>query len=99
MKIEQQLERGARAKQLLEDPLFNEAFTLVAQAIHEKWESAPLMDRDGAHELKLMLKLLADVRANIELALSDGQMAADKLKHLKRDQTPSEFISSRRASY
>lgn len=94
MKIEEQLARGAKAKQLLDDPLFNEAFELVGKAIHEKWEHAPLSDKDGAHELKLMLKLLADVRANIELALSDGQMAADKLKHLKRDQTPAEWRAS-----
>jgi len=97
VKIEQRLERGARAKQLLDDPLLLEAFASVRQAIHDKWEAAPLADRDGKHELHLMLKLLTDVKANIELFLADGQMAADKLKHLKREQSPAEHSAWRQS--
>jgi hypothetical protein len=93
--IEEQLERGARAKHVLDNPVFQEAFASVRQAILDKWENAPLSDREGKHELHLMLKLLNDVRGNLELALADGNMAADKLKHLNRDQTFAEW----RASY
>lgn len=95
MSIENDLTRGARAKSLLEDELLTEAFTNVESAIHEKWANAPLSDREGQHELLLMLKLLRDVRANLEQALADGTFAADKLKHLQRDMTPREF----RAAY
>jgi hypothetical protein len=94
--IESDLTRGARAQQLLTDPLLTEAFTLVAQAIHEKWENAPLSDKEGAHELKLMLKLLSDVRANLEMAVHDGRMAQEKLKHLSRNPTPAEFNAAYR---
>lgn len=94
MKIEEEIARGAHAQQLLNDSMLTEAFELVAKAIHEKWESAPLLDRDGAHELKLMLKLLSDVRANLEMAVHDGKMAQEKLKHLNRNQTPAEWRAS-----
>jgi hypothetical protein len=95
MTIEKDLDRASRAKRLLEDPLLSESFELVRRAIHEKWEAAPIADLSGQHELLLMLKLLSDVRANLEQAIADGVMAADKLKHLNRHITPAEF----RAAY
>lgn len=74
MNEEKRLERGARAQQLLEDPLLNESFDLVAKGITERWVATPIRDRDGAHELKLMMKLLADVRAALEQAVNDGKI-------------------------
>ena len=59
--------------------MLTEAFTLVAQAIHEAWEACPLRDTDGAHVLKLQLKLLGDVRANLEQAVTDGKLAAAEI--------------------
>jgi hypothetical protein len=94
MSIERDLTRGARAKQLLEDPLLTEAFESVEKALHDKWANAPISDRDGQHELLLMLKLMRDVRANLEHALADGNFAADKLKHLNRHLTPAEFSAA-----
>lgn len=96
MTIEKDLERGAHAKRLLEDPLLSEAFALVRHAIHDKWENAPLADIHGQHELLLMLKLLSDVRGNLEQAIADGVMATDKLKHLNRNITPAEFKAAYR---
>ena len=80
MMLEQELERGSKAQKLLSDPLFQEAFDLVRQALHERWENAPLRDKEGAHELKLQLKLLNDVRANLEQAVANGKLAAAELK-------------------
>jgi microcompartment protein CcmL/EutN len=62
--------------------MLQEAFGSVEQAIHEKWADCPLRDREGAHELKLMLKLLGDVRAVLEAAVSDGKIAAQRLDEL-----------------
>jgi hypothetical protein len=70
------IDRGAKAHRLLSDPMLTEAFTLVAQAIHEAWETAPVRDTEGQHLLKLQLKLLGDVRANLEQAVTDGKLAS-----------------------
>lgn len=88
MNLEADRERGHKAEKLLNDPLLKDAFTLVAQAIHERWEAAPLRDRDGAHELKLMLKLLNDVRATLERAIADGKLAAAELEQLNKPIIP-----------
>lgn len=92
MSLQADLDRGQRAERLLNDPMLTEAFALVKQAIVESWEAAPLRDKDGAHELKLMLKLLGDVRANLEQALQDGKLAAAELQiKNRRDLSPAQF--------
>jgi hypothetical protein len=84
MNIESDLDRAARAKAILDNPTFQESFDLVRQAIHDQWEATPIRDHDGAHELKLMLKLLGDVRANLERAIADGTMAAHELEFRRK---------------
>lgn len=96
MNLEKDLERGARAERLLNDPLLNEAFALVAQAIHEVWEATPLLDRDAAHELKLQLHVLRSVRGNLEQALSDGKLAAEEVRRMNRPLSPVEYRAQTR---
>lgn len=76
--------RGERAKRLLEDEMIAGAFDAVHGAIVRKWEETPLRDRDGAHELRLMLKLLKDVRVNLETAVRDGKLSALHIEQEKR---------------
>ena len=67
------LEKASKAERLLADPLLTESFDAIRMAILDKIEAAPVRDRDGVHELKLMLKLLRDVRGNLEQAVRDGK--------------------------
>jgi hypothetical protein len=87
VKPEAQIFEGSKAQRLLEDEAFIQAFKDVKQAILDKWEAAPLRDREGAHELKLMLKLLADLKANLEMAVNNGKMAAAELKQSREKPT------------
>lgn len=91
MSLPEQVSAGQRAKRLLEDPAVVAAFDAVRMAIIERWESTPLRDRDGAHELKLMLRLLADLRANLEQAITNGKIAAEELRQLNRSLSPAEW--------
>lgn len=84
MTIEHDIDRAHRAKQVLDNPAFSEAFDLVAQAIHEAWEAAPVRDVEGQQLLKLQLKLLGDVRANLDRAIADGSMAVLELDHRRK---------------
>lgn len=92
MNLADQRERGQKADKLLKDPLFDEAFGEVRQVLIEAWEQTPVRDKEGAHELKLMLKLLGDVRAILERAITDGKIAAAELERLeRRDLSPAQF--------
>lgn len=92
MTLEADRERGQKADKLLNDPMLADAFVSVKGAILEAWEATPIRDRDGAHELKLMLKLLGDVRANLERAITDGKIAAAELERQeRRELSPAQF--------
>lgn len=80
MSIQDDIDRGIKAAKLIEDPLLKEAFNSVRSAITEAWAEAPIRDKDGHHELKLMLKLLADVEGYFNRAIVDGTFAAEELK-------------------
>jgi len=78
--LETQVDRGVRAERILNDPLVVDAFNVVAATLHAAWEAAPIRDREGQHELKLMLKLLSDLKGYFDLAISDGQLAAEEIR-------------------
>lgn len=73
--LRKESERGARARLLLESEAYTEAVGTVRQAIIDKWSNSPVADRDGQHELRLMLKLLNDVEANIKDVAETGKLA------------------------
>jgi hypothetical protein len=91
MSAESDIFAGTRAQHLLEDPILTKAFEDVRSAIIERWESAPLRDVEGQHELKLMLRILSDVRGNLELAVHNGKIAAEELRMQSRALTPAEW--------
>jgi hypothetical protein len=91
LSLEAQVVNGSRAQRLLEDPVLTKAFADVRAGIIERWENTPLRDTTGAHELKLMLKLLNDVRGNLELAITDGKLAAEDLRTRNGALTPAEW--------
>ena len=94
MSLETDIERAQQAERLVRDPLINEAFESVALALHAAWEACPIRDREGQHELKLQLKLLRDVRSYFDLAISDGQLAAQTIQareNSKKGYSPAEW--------
>lgn len=74
MTDQDRIDRGARIERLLVDKDFTQAFEDVRQAIYAKIEETPVRDVDGLQQLRLMLKLLRDVRANLDSAIRDGKL-------------------------
>jgi hypothetical protein len=76
--------RADRAKRLLEDEELTKAFTAVREALLERFESCPIRDIEGQHEIKLMLKLLGDVRANLHSVVDNGKVIEYRLSMLDK---------------
>lgn len=76
--------RADRAKRLLEDDELTAAFTAVREALLERFESCPIRDIEGQHEIKLMLKLLTDVRANLHSVVDNGKVIKYRLSMLDK---------------
>lgn len=80
MEQSEELRRGELARQVIENEIYEEAWQSVRDGIIHAWESAPIRDKEGHNELKLMLKLLTDVRRNIETAMQTGRLAKLQLE-------------------
>lgn len=86
MSLREESKRGEEARRLLENPLFREAIDGIKSAIVQKWQEAPIMDREGQHELKLMLKLANDFEANIIRVMNSGKVADFELESMRKRQ-------------
>lgn len=92
MSREEEINRGRKAEILLNDETLLSAKAEVERVIHEAWANAPLRDKEGAHELKLMLKALSDVWALLERAVADGKLSAEELRlENARSLSPADF--------
>ncbi len=83
-KLTQELDRGSRAKDILENELYRESWDTVEQALIQKWRDCPIRDKEGQHELKLMLKLLQDAKGHLERVMESGKLAESRLQQLKQ---------------
>ena len=84
MSLTDELRRGEQARLLLQNEMYVDAVTQVRQAIVDKWQQSPLRDREGHHELKLMLKLLGDLTGYIQTTMETGKMAQLQLESERR---------------
>jgi hypothetical protein len=75
-----ELQRGERAKALLEDPMFKDACESVRQAIYDRIERCPLADVASAEDLRRCLRLLKDLKLNLEVAMKDGKLIQFRLE-------------------
>jgi len=71
--LETEATNGAQAERLMEE--LSPYLGMVKAAIVAKWETSPVADSEGQHELRLMRKLLDDVEANIKTAIETGKLA------------------------
>ncbi len=74
MNANEQLERAAAAKRALDNPALQAAFASVREAIVHRIETCPMRDTEGAEKLRIMLRLLNDLRLNLESAINDGKV-------------------------
>lgn len=72
---QRQIERKYEAERLLRDGLVREAIDLMRERILVTWENAPIRDKEGHHELKLMMKYLKDFEKNLENFMAEGSEA------------------------
>lgn len=78
------IQRAEKAQRILDDEIFKESFESVRQALLQKFETAPVNDAEGMVKVRLCLKLLSDVRANLETVMRDGKVEAFNIQEKKR---------------
>lgn len=88
---EQDIARGTRAEQLLENDLLNEAFTKIRENLHQQFEQSSANDAEGREEAWKMLKVISEVERHLKSVVHTGKIAKkekeieeEKQKRLKR---------------
>lgn len=76
--LAREISRGNAARQVLENALFKESWAVVENAIIERWRNSPIADREGQHELRLMLHILASVKNELTTVLDTGKLATEQ---------------------
>lgn len=91
MTVDELIQRGERARQLLADPLIAEALTRLEADIFEAWAKTGIRDKEGQHELLLMIQTARKFRAILTDVMVTGEIEAHRLKTPKLRRTLERF--------
>jgi hypothetical protein len=83
MTPEKRIYNGDRAREVLENEAFQQAFADIKQEITEQWTKSPARDQEGREKLWLMLSLLNKLETTLQGTLDSGKLAKMDLEHEK----------------
>lgn len=81
MILEERLHAGSRAKEVLENEAFIEAFDAIEKEVIEQWTNSPARDAVGRESLWTYLHLLRKVKTHLTTTLETGKLAQIELQH------------------
>lgn len=81
MNIEQRIYNGDRAKEVLENEAFQQAFEDIEKDVIHQWTESPARDAEGREKLWQYLMLLRKVKAQLQTTLDTGKLAKMELDH------------------
>lgn len=78
MSLQNESQRGDMARQVLENEVYAEAYTLLEAEITRAWRES--RDQAEREELHRALRSLSKVKTVLESTMKSGQVAVDKLQ-------------------
>jgi hypothetical protein len=79
--LEQRLYLGDRAKEVIENEVFIDAFTQIQNEVIEQWTNSPARDAEGRERLWTYLQMLKRLQAQLQQTMESGQLARIDLEH------------------
>jgi len=79
-----EIDRANKALAILDNPVYAESFQMVRAAIIDRIERCPLAETQTAEDLRRCLRLLNDVKLNLEVAVKQGKVASFRLEQDKQ---------------
>ena len=79
--LEKRIYDGARAREVLDNEAYQQAFADLKSEIKDKWEHSPSRDAEGREKLYLMLGLLAKLEGILQTSMETGRLAELELSH------------------
>lgn len=79
--LDQRLYNGDRAREVLDNEVFQQVFADYRTEINAQWMKSPARDVAGRESLWLMLSQLNRLEAMLQTTLETGKLAQLELKH------------------
>ena len=84
MEIAKRIWNGARAKEILDNEVFQSAWDEITEEITEQWKQSPARDPEGREKLWTMLKLCEKLRQSFQTKLETGKLAEMERTRLQK---------------
>lgn len=79
--LEQRLYDGNRAREVLENEVFQQVFDDIELEVIESWKNSPVRDQEGREKIWQYLTLLKKVKSHLTTTLETGKLAQLDLQH------------------
>lgn len=83
MELNEQMHRGHRASELLENTLLQDALNAIEREVVEQWTACPARDAEGKEALWQLMKTAQKFRAILTGYIETGKLASDTLKRFE----------------
>lgn len=68
-------ERALQAQQILDNPIYQEAITLVESRLIQAWQDTVVSQQEEREKIYQMLLAMRDIKSHIEGVLTTGKLA------------------------
>jgi hypothetical protein len=75
MSLDNEISRAQQASDVIDNPLYQEAFTLMRERLMQQWADSPARDTEGREKLWQMTKLLDGVEGHLKQIMETGKIA------------------------
>lgn len=83
MSLELERDRGARARRILEDDIYRDAFEKLRASLMKAFEHSRPDDREARERAYLELRLLTALERDLETIMQTGEMAGRQIEARK----------------
>lgn len=91
MTPEQAIIRGEAARRIMDDEVFKSSMQKLEADICEAWAQMPIRDKEGQHELLLMMQTARKFKALLQTILQTGEYEKSQIQKPKLKRTLERF--------
>lgn len=81
MTLQARIYDGNRAKEVLDNEVFQQAFAAIEEELTHAWKTSPQRDEDGREKLFVALTMLGKVKLALTTTLETGTLALIEFRH------------------
>lgn len=81
--IEERIYSGARAKDILDNEVFQQVFADIEQELFKAWTESPVRDAEGRELIHQYQAMLRKLKSQLQTTFETGKLAQLDLEHKK----------------